>query len=722
MSTTFPRRLGFGTGLLMLGVTPALALETDDTVTVTSTALAIQGDTPVPVYAGAQVANGARVGLLGEKRAQEVPFSVIGFTETLIENQQADTLGDVLRNDAAVQVGTGFGNYSESFKVRGFDLYGDDISYGGLYGVLPRQLIDTRLMGRVELFRGASAFANGVPAAGTGVGGAVNIEPRRAKDEPITRITTGYSVDSTIDTTLDVGRRFGEDNEYGVRATATRSRGDGAIDDEARRNTAAVVGLDYRGQRGRVSLDVGHQKTIIEGGRLNVSLAGYGGRDVPSVPDASANYVPAWNRASLETNFAMLRGEYDLSPQWTGFAALGGNRTHERSLSGSLTVSDEAGNATVSQMDTAYQSESFAHQLGLRGELDTGPVSHQLTLGYSGVYARKDVAYAGNFAGVATTLHDPADIPERETTLSAGDMSDPETTGRTRTSGVSMSDTLGLFEDRLLVTFGARYQELEVTNYAYDGGFSNRFRAARVTPVYGVVIKPTDTLSLYANHIEALQPGGSAPINNGNDTVENGGEILGIVRSTQDEVGVKVDYGTLGGGISLFQIKQPQVAITDNVAGYDGEQRNRGLELNVFGEPIEGVRVLASASWMDPELRGTTGGANDGNDAPGVPGYRYVLGGEWDLPALDGLTATGRVTRTGSQYVDAANELSVDAWTRLDLGLRYRMPMNGSALIWRLNVDNVTDAAYWASASTTGSQTLLQGRPRTVKLSATLDF
>ncbi len=38
---------------------------------------------------------------------------------------------------------------------------------------------------------------------------------------------------------------------------------------------------------------------------------------------------------------------------------------------------------------------------------------------------------------------------------------------------------------------------------------------------------------------------------------------------------------------------------TNNLAS-DGQQINKGVELNVFGEPLDGLRVLAGATWMNP--------------------------------------------------------------------------------------------------------------------------
>ena len=55
-------------------------------------------------YEGGQVGSGARVGLLGNLDVFDTPFSVTSYTSELIENQQATTLGDVIRNDPSAQV------------------------------------------------------------------------------------------------------------------------------------------------------------------------------------------------------------------------------------------------------------------------------------------------------------------------------------------------------------------------------------------------------------------------------------------------------------------------------------------------------------------------------------------------------------------------------------------------------------------------------------------
>ena len=689
-------------------------VKTLDTVTVSDSVLA-NGNTLESAYAGGQVANAARIGVLGESNANDVPFNVVSYTSELIENQQAETVADVLENDASVQSGFGYGNYAEKFMIRGFELNGEDISFGGLYGVLPRQIVLTDIAERVELFKGSSAFANGVSPSGSGIGGAINIEPKRAAANQKTEVTADYASDGYVAGGLDTGTRFGSNEQFGVRINLKHGEGDTAIDNESRENSSVFVGLDHDSGKSRTSLDVGHQESVVDGGR-SVVYAGSSLTEVPDAPDASTNYAPYWASTNLKTNFGMLRNEYDLAKNWTTYVGIGGNDTKESGQYSSPTVLNSQGDASIGRMYVPYWAKSIAGQAGVRGKVETNNVSHQLNMGYSGFFRKTGSAYEMDSYNQATNIYSPADLAYQPTVWSGGDRNDPEVRSRTRAHGISASDTLGFMEDQLLVTLGARYQKIELFNYDYSGSYSDGFSDHDITPVYGVVYKPVEHVSLYANHIEALQPGESAPVG-----TTNAGNNIGIKRSTQNEVGAKYDNNTLGAGISLFEIEQPNAYINTatNTYGYFGEQRNRGIELSVFGTPTDRVRLLSSATFIDSELTKTQDGLNQGNQAVGVAKYRFVTSGEWDIPNLQGWTASARVVHTGYQYLNAANTLELSPWTRLDLGVRYELPLEKQMLTIRANVENVTNENYWASA--TGGY-LTQGDPMTAKLSASVTF
>jgi iron complex outermembrane receptor protein len=233
-----------------------------------------------------------------------------------------------------------------------------------------------------------------------------------------------------------------------------------------------------------------------------------------------------------------------------------------------------------------------------------------------------------------------------------------------------------------------------------------------------VIVKPWgQNISLYANYIEGLQQGSTAP----NGTV-NAGQVFPPFKSKQYETGVKVDFGRLMATLSLFQIKQPS-GITDpatQIYSIDGEQRNRGLEINTSGEVADGVRLLGGVMFIDGELTKTQGGTNDGKTAPGVPHTQVNFGTEWDTPFMRRLTLSGRVIYTSSQYLDVANTQQIPDWATFDIGARYRFEAGGKPITLRANVENLFDHSYWAMANPTYG--LSPGAPRTLLLSATVDF
>ncbi|MGE4340601.1 MAG: TonB-dependent receptor, partial [Pigmentiphaga sp.] len=226
---------------------------------------------------------------------------------------------------------------------------------------------------------------------------------------------------------------------------------------------------------------------------------------------------------------------------------------------------------------------------------------------------------------------------------------------------------------------------------------------------------------LYANYIEDLQAGTIV-----GTQYANAGEVFEPYVSKQYEAGVKVDWGTMTTTLAAFQITQPN---TISIAGtpkptlaLDGEVRNRGIELNAYGELMRGVRLMGGVTLIDAKQTKTQGGLYDGERDDGIPVARAVVGGEWDTPFLQDLTLTSRLTYTGNQLVSSNNpSLKVPSWTLLDLGARYVLdsPWNGKPITIRFNVDNVFDKDYWSG---TNLRYVQLGAPRTFRLSATFGF
>ncbi len=696
---------------------------------ISASAEKVNSNTLPAAYSGGQVARGGQMGVLGNQDMMDVPFTMTSYTSKLIEDQQAEDVGDVLLNDPSVRQSFGFGNQSQVFVIRGLPLSGDDISYNGLYGVLPRQILSTDAIERVEVFKGPSAFINGASPTGSGLGGGVNLVAKRAGDTPTRRYTQDISTDGRIGEHLDLGQRFGEDNRWGARVNLSQREGDTAVDDQSQRTKLFVAGLDYRGDDFRLSTDFGYQKQRVNHLRNSVQLGT--ATSIPTAPDAKHNYGQSWTYTETEDTFGMVRGDWDLNDSWTAYLAGGAKHTRETGVYGTPSLVGNDGTATIGGSEIPHNEDNVSFAAGLNGRLQTGPLSHQIAIGATTIWTQQENAYVfyNSDAGNTNIYHSNKLPKPTSEMMTGGDLGDPGVTGKTRNRGLAISDTVGLFDDSLLLTYGIRRQQLRVESYSYDGttfggvpyGDNDGSRTALydksiTTPVYGIVYKPTESVSLYANRIEGLAQGPTAS----GSGITNAGQAFPPGRTKQLEAGVKLDLQTFGANLGVFRIEKPTDGYVDgSVFVHDGEQVNKGIELSVFGEPIHGLRLMAGGTRMTSELKNTQGGANDGNHAIGVPTFQLNASIDWDIPGIQGAALNARMLRTGGQFADQANNLELPAWNRFDAGARYAFKGWDKDITLRVNVENLTNKNYWASAN---GGYLTQGEPRLVKFSGSIDF
>ncbi|WP_343343398.1 TonB-dependent receptor [Sphingomicrobium sp. XHP0239] len=663
-----------------------------------------------------EVVNGGDAGALGDQPAENLPFNIRAFDETLIYNQQPLTIGEVLENDPTVRTTYGFGNAAEQFVIRGFSLFGDDVGVNGLYGIAPRQLIAPELFEQVQVLNGSSAFLNGAAPGGSGVGGSVNLLLKRAVEDR-TRATATFVGDGHIGGSFDVARRFGSGDELGVRINGAYRDGEVAIDREDR--AARVIGgaVDYDGGRFRVALDLAYQNVRVESLRPKVTLLADA---IPDVPDASDNYAQDYTYTELADVFGTLDLEVDLAPETLFYAKAGARRGDEEGIYGGIQVADATTGEASSGFHSfiPYEQDSKAVEIGLRAGFDTGSVAHTLNVGGSMIWQQDRTAYEF-YSPFDTNLYDPQQVVLQPIAFAGGDLDDPFPITERRLKSLFASDTIDLLDGKVLLTAGGRYQHIDIERFSYFGGaLDTEYSESAVTPVAGVVVKPVEGLSVYANYIEALQEGAVAPID---AEISNPGAVLAPRMSTQYEIGGKFFFDpALFATLSLYRIERPGEGFEDDGAGgtrfaYIGEQRNEGIEFTLNGEPLPGLRIITGFAVADATF-------DNGSEAPGVPQFAANANVEWDVSMLPGLTLTGRVTHTGEQQANIANTLQLDDWTVLDIGARYVFAVGDAPLTLRATIDNVTDEAYWASAFDAFNPALLQGAPRTAKASLSIDF
>ena len=305
-----------------------------------------------------------------------------------------------------------------------------------------------------------------------------------------------------------------------------------------------------------------------------------------------------------------------------------------------------------------------------------------------------------------------------------GVLSDPLKTEEVSNQSLAIADTLSFMDGRLLATLGLRHQKIETTSFDYNTGARlSGYDESKTTPALGLVWKATPSISLYGNYAESLQPGQIAPASSGGQPINNAGEVLEPFTGEQVEIGAKYDGGDFGGTISIFSLERPNAIVVNQVFSASGEQQNQGVEISVFGEPVEGLRLIGGATFLETELAQTQDGVNEGNSANGVPELQANINAEWDVAAIEGLTLDARLIYTGEQYTNEANSSEIDGWTRFDLGVRYTLDLAEKPIALRVRVENVTDESYWASTGGfPGANYLILGSPRSVMMSASVDF
>jgi iron complex outermembrane receptor protein len=673
---------------------------------------------PAPAYAGGQLAQGGTLGLLGSTSVMNTPFSTVNYTSQLIQDQQARTAADTLINDSSVRLSTGPNGFDDTFQIRGFQVPSGDVGFNGLYGLVSSSRVPAQIIERIELLKGPGALINGI-APGGSVGGGINIVSKRATEESFARLTPFFMSGANYGVQLDSSQRFGANKEWGVRFNGVARNGEASIDDGNWRSGVAALAVDYRSDRLRWTLDV-----ITQNDDTNNFRPQIGFRStvpfIPAPPDARSNWYPGTELNQRDHTIASGL-EYDLTEWLTAYAGVGYRQGEnyqtfpDSRVSGYPGGIDQSGNFRLINAYYDSYTQTVSGNVGLRSKFSTGFIGHSVNVAYTGFNQEAGNAYVANTPAqsVPSNIYNPSPLP-----VVTGARNAPRKASDTTLSSVAIADTMSFLNDSVLLTLGVRQQNVKVDSFnTTTGALTSGYDASATTPLAGIVIKPWHNVSLYANYAEGLTRGTIVGAG-----YANTGAVLAPYKSKQQEAGIKVDWGTITTTAAVFQIARPNsIRTAANELAYDGEQRNRGVELSAYGEILPGLRGMASATFLKPELTNPSNPAERGNDAAGVPDKTFSGGLDWDTPWVRGLALNGRVIYTSGSYITTANLpwQKLSDWTRLDIGARYTTTaLTGKPVTIRANIENVTGETYWLT--TGGFQTV--GAPRTYILSAAFDF
>jgi iron complex outermembrane receptor protein len=672
-----------------------------------------------PRIAGDQVSRGVTLGAFGDRDLFETPVSLKSFTETFIADQIALNSNELISRDASFVVTNSANlNGATAGRLRGFRMEPFESSYDGFSSISGRRY-PLEMLERVDVLKGPTAVFTNVVG---GVGGTISYVSKKPTEAPLTRLTAIAAGGSVFGGQADVSRRFGADDQFGIRANFARREGETVVNDIDEETYVAHIAFNWRGERFSWDLQYGDSYE-----RLDGAASGYfynPGVPIGRAPGGADVSGPAWDFREYQDRFLRSALQVELSPNWSAFLVGGAVDSDELflGLTPAVTGADGTSDSFVFVQQGVSDWDDFWNvDAGLRGRLVTGPVGHGLTLSASRQFVRfnaTDIALDPTYVQPIFNIYDPDSY---ETT--AG----PAVTGgdnvyvfqETTTDSVVLADELSMLDDRLRLTLGVRYTSIEIASFNYGaptpGGPNAVYEGDDWSPSVAVLYKVAPNVSIYANALTAFERGQTAPLG-----AVNAGEQLPPGVSEQVEAGIKVDFGRFGATAAIFDITRPSAYVdpTTLVFGEYGEQRHRGLELDLFGEPIDGVRVLASYAYLDATIEEALDPAALGDRPISVPDHVFTAGIDADVPMLPGLAVQASVRYVGDQAYDLPNDRFIPDFTTFDLGARYAFTAGETPVTARLVVSNVADENYFQSTDFTAQP----GAPRTVRFSLTADF
>lgn len=688
------------------------------------------------------------LGVLGKANAFTAPITVVNYDEQALNNTEARTLVDaVAKKDASVWQFGGESNTLTGLYFRGYQLDARQFSVNGLAGMYGTQGTASVQVGSVQLIKGASTAVNGMDPEGA-VSGSVNIETKKAADEGNRKIGLGYFSNSRAQGTFDLGQRFGENKEFGVRANGKLRHGDTPRHGYSEDNKEFALNADYRGETLRVAFDSIYAKRKTNGGRARIQDIQNAGGRLFDAPDGKTNLLPAWNWQNTVGETNMLTFEWDAfdNAQITGGIGYNKARYYGTLISPTVCGTGGASSQTATcttanqyHTGTAKLTDQYFRTLSMnltaRGEFETGPVTHNWSTAFDRII-RQRATIDGSKAGTNKAEVKANENIEHQLASFTADYpnswkNSANKDANIKVNSLALSDTLGFAGNKYRLTLGGRFQAVEST----DKKKSQSADAKRFSPMLMAAWVPQPDLVVYGNYMEDLEPANIKDDGTGNTTMAKPRV------SRQFELGVRKNWGDFVTTLNAFQIKRPgywrgntktgtDFAAYKAAGGADGDEqgmeRSRGIEFNAYANllnktlrPTFGLMYLQSTVKNYPNSRDMlVNGVQVAN-----PRVIAKAGVEWDTPFAKGLTLNGNVSYFGKSYQDTQKQYAFPSYTLVDVGARYKTKLGKNTLTVSSAVENLFNKNYWQVQRGQFDRSFaVVGMPRTYWLKAELDF
>jgi catecholate siderophore receptor len=640
----------------------------------------------------------------------DVPQSISVVTRELIDDQAMHSIGDITRYVPGAGIAQGEGN-RDTPVLRGnattadffVDGARDDVPYfRDLYSV-----------DRVEVLKGPNALIFGRG----GSGGLINRVTKQANGTTTRELALTFGSSRQNRATLDLGAAVTPALAY--RVTALFEDADSYRDDVTLRRYGVNPTVAWR-IAPRTTLRAGveyfHDARVADRG-----VSSFQGRPVPT---ATATFFgdPAQSptRATVKTAYTIFDHSFANRITLRNHTRFG---RYEKFYQNIYPGSVNAAGTTValSAYNHATDRDNLSNQTDLVFPFATGAVRHQILTGLE--LARQTTAnlrLTGYFTSVSpttTSLNVPLANPR--TTLPVTFLpgtTDANNHGVAQTIACYVQDQITLLP-QLLALAGVRLENFSVDFQDHRTAATIASTDHLISPRAGLIYKPADHIAVYTSYSLSFVPRAGEQLSSLSLTNRS----LAPEKFTNYELGVKWDFHhDLAFTAAAYRLDRRNVAITDPADPtksllVDG-QRARGIELGLTGRVARYWSVVGGYAYQDGTVKTTQSPTVvAGARLAQLPRHTLSLWNRYDFNPQWGL-GLGMIYRD-ELFTSTDNTVRVPSFVRFDAALFFRL---NARLRAQLNVENLLDRAYFASAHSTTNIT--PGSPRALRLGLTTRF
>lgn len=533
----------------------------------------------------------------------DLPQSLAVVGQGLIREQQAQRLGDVIKNVNGVYITTTRGAVQESFGARGYSFGSTNLFKNGSRinaGVLP----EMSSLEKVEVLKGSAAILYGQVAPG-GIVNMVTKQPRFNFGGEVSLRAGSYDLYKPA---FDVYGPLSSSIAFRVNGTyeSAGSFRDGVSSERYYINPSLLFKLSE------------NTEVVAEGDYLKNNFTpdfGIGTIDNTKIPDVkrSAFFGTDWQYNKIDQTTTTLTLRHRLNDGWK-FNTSAAYQSYKRDYYGVERIQALANGDWTRPLGKILSDEAYyTVQANLIGKFVAAKMEHNLL---TGVDADKTLTDNDDFsfpavAGLAAGSYDKINLLDPKKYTARTDVP-VATTIRQRHAelnrvGVYVQDLIKL-SPRFNLQLGGRWSYVETagidsTNLLTSAKTSGKTRFDNAfSPRVGLVYKPSGQTSVFASYSNSFS------VNTGQDIY---GATLSPSTINQYEAGVKNDLlnGRLSANLTLYRIVNSNLAQTapylldgrENVNTaikmLSGETTSDGVEIDLAAHPVKGLDIIAGYSY-----------------------------------------------------------------------------------------------------------------------------